>query len=137
MRTHGFSTSYDVASAGFISMMSPTIHHHDIVNEIIQDAWKKVDPDVEVHLVPNNIPYGKGDHKQLAPAIQIQVDRSHLAKVRETMIEIFERERLSPPPLPMVPCPMTSTINTYAFITNTLSTYAASPSPTLATSRPR
>jgi hypothetical protein len=63
MRTHGFTNSYDVASAGFISMMSPTIHCPDTVNAILQEAWKNIAPDVKLHLVPHTIPYGKGDLK--------------------------------------------------------------------------
>jgi hypothetical protein len=63
MRTHGFTNSYDVASAGFISMMSPTIHRRDTVNAILQEAWKNIAPDVKLHLVPHTIPYSKGDLK--------------------------------------------------------------------------
>jgi hypothetical protein len=112
MRTHGFTSSYDVASAGFISMMSPTIHRRDVVNEIIQAAWKDIDPAIEIHLVPNNIPYGKGDEKQQAPAVQIQVDRSHLTKVREKMIEIFETAKDSfPNDIYFVPSPANGTMS--------------------------
>jgi hypothetical protein len=112
MRTHGFTSSYDVASAGFISMMSPTIHRRDTVNDIIQAEWKNVAPDVEIHLVPHNIPCGKGDHKQQAPAIQVQVDRNHLAKARETMIEIFDTRKASlPTDIYFVPSPANGTMS--------------------------
>jgi hypothetical protein len=61
MCTHGFTSTNDIASARFISMMSPTrMHCHNTVNEIIQEEWKTIAPDVEIHLFPHNILYGKG-----------------------------------------------------------------------------
>ena len=90
MRVHGFSTSYDVVSAGFISKMSPTLHRRDTVNAIIQTFVKTSAHNIELRLVPNRIPNGKADDKRYTTAVEIQVDRQHLQKTRELMIELFE-----------------------------------------------
>jgi hypothetical protein len=57
--THGLTSTYDVATAGFISRMSPTLHCCDTVNAIIQRTPQQQTPDLEVHLVPNRVPLAK------------------------------------------------------------------------------
>jgi hypothetical protein len=93
MRTHGFSTSYDVVSAGFISRMSPTLHRRDTLNTIIQEIAQVQHPDIEIRLTPSRIPSGKGNDKRYTMAVEVQVDRKHLQTVRELMIEIFETKQ--------------------------------------------
>lgn len=93
MRAHGFSTSYDVVSAGFISRMSPTLHRRDTLNTIIQEIAQVQHPDIEIRLTPSRIPSGKGNDKRYTMAVEVQVDRKHLQTVRELMIEIFETKQ--------------------------------------------
>jgi hypothetical protein len=89
LRTHGFSTTYDVAAAGFLSKMSPTYHRRDTINKVIQDTVKAKAPHLEIRLVPRSIPYGKDAAKTSVTAVEVQVDRAHVNQVRELMVEIF------------------------------------------------
>ena len=112
LRVHGFSTSYDVVSAGFISKMSPTLHRRDTVNAIIQTMAKISAPDIEIRLVPNRIPNGKAEDKRYTTAVEIQVDRKHLEKTRETMIELFETKQAElPNEVYFVPSPTNGTMS--------------------------
>lgn len=90
LSTHGFSKSFTVASAGFIAMMHPNLHRRDQVDSLIQSALKETDIDFEVHLVPNRIPIGKGHDKTHTNIVEIRVDRQHIHKTREILIDIFE-----------------------------------------------
>jgi hypothetical protein len=111
IRTHGFSTSYDVVSAGFISRMSPTLHRRDTVNNIIQAVLKAHHPDIEIHLALNRIPSGKGADKRYTTAVEVQVDRQHLQKARELMIEIFEtKQDVLPKDIFFIPTPTNGTM---------------------------
>jgi hypothetical protein len=78
LHTHGFTTTYNVGSAGFISKMSPTLHRRDTVNAVIQRAITQKAVDFEVHLVPNRIPIGKDDQKRYTTTVEVQVDRHYL-----------------------------------------------------------
>ena len=61
--THGFTMSYNVLSAGFISNLSPTMHHHDTMKTIINNAVNDKGLNLEICLVPRNILYGQKNEK--------------------------------------------------------------------------
>jgi hypothetical protein len=112
LRTHGFTTTYNVASAGFISKMSPTLHRRDSVNHVLQRILKQKALDFEAHLVVNRIPVGKGDQKRYTTVVEIQVDRQHLYQAREVMIELFETQQHSlPREIYFVPTPTNGTMD--------------------------
>jgi hypothetical protein len=111
LRTHGFTTTYDVAAAGFLGKMSPTMHWRETINKIIQEAAKTKALGTEIKLIPRTIPYGKGDEKTATTAVEIQTDRSKVGLVREFMIELFETQRhLIPQPVFFVPSPANGTM---------------------------
>jgi hypothetical protein len=90
LSTHGFSKSFDVASAGFIAMMHPNLHRRDQVNSLIQNAIKDTDVDYEIQLVPHRLPIGKGADRTYTTVVEIRADKQHLHRTREILIEIFE-----------------------------------------------
>jgi hypothetical protein len=90
LSNHGFSQSFDVASAGFISMMHPNLHRRDQVNSLIQSAIKETDVDYEIQLVPTRLPIGKGADKTYTTVVEIRADKQHLHRTRELFIEIFD-----------------------------------------------
>jgi hypothetical protein len=110
IRTYGFSSTFTAVSAGFVCKMSPTIHRRDTLNALIQAAVKAKAPDLEIRLTPNTINYGKGNEKTSTTLLEVQVDRNHLEKTREMMIEIFESEKQLPPELYFVPTPTNGTM---------------------------
>jgi hypothetical protein len=56
IRTYGFSSTFNAISAGFgICKMSPTIHHRNTLNALIQAAVKAKAPNLEIRLTPNMI----------------------------------------------------------------------------------
>jgi hypothetical protein len=116
LRTHGFTTTYDIASAGFLGKMSPSMHWRDTITKIIQDEAANKNLDTEIKLVPRNIPYGKGGDKTATTAVEIQTDKTKVGIVREFMIELFETRRDAiPQPIFFVPTPAqgTMTYNLY------------------------
>jgi hypothetical protein len=99
--------------------MSPTLHRRDTVNEIIQAMVQKHHPTLEIRLTPNRIPSGKGDNKRYTTAVEVQVDRQHLQKARELMIEIFESKRADlPKDIFFVPSPTNGTMPYELFYQN-------------------
>ena len=90
LRTHGFTTSYDVQSAGFLGNLSPTMHRRDTMKKIIDKTTTDKGLNIEIRLVPRNIPYGKKEDKTAATAVEVLVDRASVHKVREIMIELFQ-----------------------------------------------
>ena len=111
IRTYGFSSTFNAVSAGFVCKMSPTIHRRDTLNALIQAAVKAKAPDLEIRLTPNTINYGKGTEKTSTTLLEVQVDRNHLEKTREMMIDIFESEKQLPPELYFVPTPTNGTMS--------------------------
>jgi hypothetical protein len=65
IRTYGFTSTFTAVSAGFVCKMSPTIHHRDTLNALIQATVKAKAPDLEICLTPNTINYGKGTEKNI------------------------------------------------------------------------
>jgi hypothetical protein len=111
LHTHGFTTTYDVAAAGFLGKMSPTMHWRETINKIIQEAVKTKALGTEIKLIPRTIPYGKGDEKMATTAIEIQTDRSKVGLVCKFMIKLFEMQRnLIPQPIFFVPSPANGTM---------------------------
>jgi hypothetical protein len=111
LRTHGFTPSYNVGLAGFISKMSPTLHRRDTVNNILQRALQQKNLDFEIHLVPNRIPIGTGDQKRYTTTVEIQVDCQHLYQAREVMIKVFELHKDDlPRDIYFVPSPANGTM---------------------------
>jgi hypothetical protein len=112
LRTHGFTTTYNTGSAGFISKMSPTLHRRDTISAIIQQVFHQKNIDFDVHLVPNRISIGKGNQKQYTTVVEIQVDRQNLYQAREVMIELFETQQHSlPGEVYFVPTPTNGTMD--------------------------
>jgi hypothetical protein len=104
-RNRYFICTYAV-SAGFVCKMSPTIHHCDTLNALIQAAVKAKAPNLKICLTPHTINFGKGPDKTSTTLIEVQVDPTHLEKTRaELMIEIFKSENQLPPELYFVPTP--------------------------------
>ena len=109
--THGFSTSYDVASAGFVCKMSSTLHRRDTISNIIHDMAKTHAPEIEIRLVPNQIMIGTGEQKYQTDAVEVHVDRKYLQKTRELMIELFETHKDElPQEIYFVPSPTNGTM---------------------------
>ena len=90
--THGFTTTYDVLSAGFLGNMSPTMHRHDTMMDIIHATAQKKNLNIEIRLVPRNIPYGQSEEKNTTNAVEVLADRASVHNVREMMIEIFQQK---------------------------------------------
>ena len=91
LRTHGFTTTYDVLSAGFLGNLSPTMHRRDTMMDIINATAQKKSLNIEICLVPRNIPYGQSEEKRTTNAVEVLVDRASVNIVREMMIEIFQQ----------------------------------------------
>ena len=108
--TYGFTSTFTAVSAGFVCKMSPTIHRRDTLNALIQAAVKAKAPDLEIRLTPNTINYGKGMDKTSTTLLEVQVDRTHLEKTREMMIDIFDTEKQLPSELYFVPTPTNGTM---------------------------
>ena len=112
LRTHGFTTTYDVTAVGFLSRMSPTLHRRERINEIIQAEVQANAPELELRLVPRNIPYGKDTKKTFVNAVEIQVDRANANKARELMVKIFGHKPASiPSDIYFVPNPTNGTMS--------------------------
>jgi hypothetical protein len=111
LRTHGFSTTYNVASAGFLCKMSSTLNRRDTLSNIIRSKAKDIAPEIEICLVPNQITIGTGDTKYQTDAVEVQVDRQYLQKARELMIELFETNQADlPADIYFVPSPTNGTM---------------------------
>ena len=91
LRIHGFLTTYDVTSAGFMSKLSPTMHHRDTVKALIDNKIKQKDLDIEIKLVPRNIPYDQTKSKQTTTAVEILVDRAYVNIIREILINMSQK----------------------------------------------
>ena len=92
--THGFTTSYDIQSAGFFGNLSPTMHHHNTMKMIIDKAASIKGLNLEICLVPWNIPYGKKEDKMAVTAVEILVNRASVHTIHEMMIEIFQTNKM-------------------------------------------
>jgi hypothetical protein len=111
LRIHGFTTTYDVAAAGFLGKMSPLMHWHETTNKIIQDAAKAKRIGAEIRLIMRTIPYGKGDNKTATMVVEIRTDRLQVGLVREFMIELFKMQRNAiPEPIFFVLSPANGTM---------------------------
>jgi hypothetical protein len=89
IRSFQFTTTYDVANAGFISNMHGGIHNRDKMNEIIQEAMKRMFPTIEVKLVPTALRYGNDSNRRTTQVVSIQSDRKQLNESREALIQVF------------------------------------------------
>jgi hypothetical protein len=118
--THGFTTMYDVASAGFLGKMSPMMHWREMINNIIQEEAKAKGLSMEIRLINRMIPYGKGEEKTAMTAVKVQTDCLKVGLVREFMIELFETKRAAiPDPIFFVLTPANGTM-THEFYYNLL-----------------
>jgi hypothetical protein len=116
VHTHGFSTMYDVGSTGFISRMSPTLHRRDTITDILKRKIAQRAPDVEIHLMPNQIAIGNRAQKQHTMVVELQVDQKFLHTAREMLIKIFKTKiHALPRNIYFVPSPANSIMghNTY------------------------
>ena len=66
------------------------MHHRDTMKMIIDKATRAKGLNLEIRLVPCNIPYGKKEDKMTATAVEVLVDRASVHTVREMMIKIFQ-----------------------------------------------
>jgi hypothetical protein len=107
---YGFTSTFTAVFASFVCKMSPTIHRRNTLNALIQAAVKAKAPEPEIRLTPNTINYGKGTDKTSTTLLEVQVDRTHLEKTREMMINIFENEKQLPSELYFVPTPTNGTM---------------------------
>ena len=104
--THGFTTLYDVQSAGFFGNLSPTMHHRDTMKMIIDKAANAKGLNLEICLMPRNIPYEKKEEKLAATAVEVLVDRASVHIVHEMMIELFQtKHNVLPTDIYFVPSP--------------------------------
>ena len=90
LHTHGFTMTYDILSAGFLSNLSPTMHHCDTMKDIIDAAAHDKGLNLDIHLVPCNIPYGQNKKKHTTNAVEVLVDHASVNIVCEMMIELFQ-----------------------------------------------
>ena len=74
----GFTTSYDVLLAGFISNLSPMMHHCDNIKTIIDNAVTDKGLNLEICLVPRNILYGQKDEKLTTNAVEVLVEHTSI-----------------------------------------------------------
>jgi hypothetical protein len=82
------------------------------VNAIIQRTFQQQAPDLEVHLIPNCVPIGKGNQKFHTTAVELQVDRKNLLRTRELLIELFDTQKDSlPRDIYFVPTPTNGTLD--------------------------
>ena len=72
--------------------MSPTMHRHDTMMDIINATACKKGLNLEIRLVPRNIPYGQSEEKCMTNAVEVLVDRASVNIVCEMMIEIFQQK---------------------------------------------
>jgi hypothetical protein len=77
---------YDVGSAIFISWMSPTLLCCDMITDILKHKIAQHGPDVEIHLVPNQIAIGNGAQKQHTMVVNLQVDWKFLHTACDMLI---------------------------------------------------
>jgi hypothetical protein len=106
LRTHGFTTTYDVLSAGFFSNLSPTMHRRDTMKALIDKTLADKNLTIELRLVPRNIPYGQKEAKTATNAVEVLVDRASVNIVRELMIELFQtKHETIPADVYFVPSP--------------------------------
>jgi hypothetical protein len=113
VKSHNFTTSYDVVNAGFISHMNPGLHHRDRINEILQADLKRDFPDMEIRMVPTTIKHGLDPRKQrITQIVACQVDRNHVNAAREALVKVFckNADRL-PKEIFFVPSPMNGAIS--------------------------
>ena len=91
LHTHGFTMTYKNAlSAGFLSYLSPIMHHCDTMKNIIDAAAHDKGLNLEIRLVPWNIPYGQNNKKRTTNAVEVLVDHASVNIVREMMIKLFQ-----------------------------------------------
>ena len=91
IRAFHFTTTYDVVNAGFISQMHGGIHNRDKMNNIIQDAMKRMFPEIEVKMVPTTFRYGPKEKKTTTQVVSIQADRKQLNEAREALVRVFQQ----------------------------------------------
>jgi hypothetical protein len=90
IRAFHFTTTYDVATAGFISEMHGGIHNRDKMNNTIQEAMKRMFPEIEVKMVPTAFRYGDENNKRTAQVVSIQADRKQLNEARKYITEAIQ-----------------------------------------------
>ena len=58
--------------------------------DIINALARKKGLNLEIRLIPWNIPYGQSEEKHMTNAVEVLVDHASLNIVHEMMIEIFQ-----------------------------------------------
>ena len=91
IRAFHFTTTYDVVNAGFISQMHGGIHNRDKMNTIIQEAMKRMFPEIEVKMVPTAFRHGPKEKKLTTQVVSIQADRKQLNEAREALVRVFQQ----------------------------------------------
>jgi hypothetical protein len=113
IRAFHFTTTYDVATAGFISQMHGGIHNRDKMNSTIQEAMKSMFPEIEVKMVPTAFHHGNQDNKHTMQVVSIQADRKQLNKARDGLIHVFQHSAAKlPSDIFFVPSPTNGMMST-------------------------
>jgi hypothetical protein len=76
-----------------VGCLPPCLNGRNIITDILKRKIAQRAPDVEIHLVPNQIAIGNGAQKKHPMVVELQVDREFLHTTREMPIEIFETEK--------------------------------------------
>ena len=96
------------------------MHHHDTMKTIIDKAASTKGLNLEICLVPCNIPYGKKEDKTAVTAAEVLVDQASVHTVHEMMIEIFQtKHNVLPTDIYFVPSP-TEGVRTHELFYNHL-----------------